>query len=397
MPVEDRWHFAGTRKRTSDYGRGKRWRVRNPGAPTKSFDTKGPAEKYDVETRARLQKGLAPYDPKAGNMPFRVYAVDTWLKSQGYANEADTVLSRLTNHAFPTFGNKRLRDISVSLIKEWWADMRAKKQPNGRPYAPATLQAVASHVGSIFHAAHRSGRIAENPFELADITIPTRDPAVRDIWELDLTQRVLDAMPDRERPIGEVSAHCGHRANEALAVAREDLNRFRGEITVRHQVKRVGGRLVLAPPKRGKVRTVPMGNVIYRALTDHADTYGTVAMECTCHPGDVWSVLFTDERGRLINASDWSDGAWYPALAACDIRRTRMNGRHMLRHVWVSGLVAGGATINEVSKWCGHASIKTTIDIYSHLFDNSVERGRAIVDAMYPGRGAYPARTAESG
>lgn len=40
---------------------------------------------------------------------------------------------------------------------------------------------------------------------------------------------------------------------------------------------------------------------------------------------------------------------------------------HGLRHCFASTALANGVPIHEVSRWLGHKSIKTTVDIYGHL------------------------------
>ncbi|RSM56048.1 hypothetical protein DMH03_31500 [Amycolatopsis sp. WAC 01376] len=169
-----------------------------------------------------------------------------------------TVASRFKNHILPTFGHLRVCDITLSRVMEWWAEMCEKTKPNGERYATSTLELAYVHFGSFLRTAVKGATklLPVHPFDGWDVEVPRRDRRVRNIWEQERVNTVLAAMPERERPIGLVSATCGHRQDEAFAVALEDVNRFRKEITIRHQVKRVGGKLVLAKPKGGKVRTV---------------------------------------------------------------------------------------------------------------------------------------------
>jgi hypothetical protein len=99
--------------------------------------------------------------------------------------------------------------------------------------------------------------IPAHPFDGWTVTLPKRDRAARDIWEEQRVNAVLAGFSDPHRPIPLLSATCGHRQGESFAVALQDVNRFRREITIRHQVKVVNGERVLTPPKSGKVRTAP--------------------------------------------------------------------------------------------------------------------------------------------
>ena len=48
---------------------------------------------------------------------------------------------------------------------------------------------------------------------------------------------------------------------------------------------------------------------------------------------------------------------------------------HELRHTFASQLAIAGVSIYKISKWLGHASIKTT-EIYAHLTPNDDDIGR---------------------
>ncbi|WP_246530782.1 tyrosine-type recombinase/integrase [Streptomyces bathyalis] len=56
-----------------------------------------------------------------------------------------------------------------------------------------------------------------------------------------------------------------------------------------------------------------------------------------------------------------------------------------LRHFFASTALANGVPIHEVSRWLGHRSIKTTIDVYGHLLPSAWDRCReALKHAMRP-------------
>jgi integrase len=54
---------------------------------------------------------------------------------------------------------------------------------------------------------------------------------------------------------------------------------------------------------------------------------------------------------------------------------------HDLRHTFASLLIAEGADVVFASRKLGHASVKTTLDVYAHLFD-AVEHGRRAREAL---------------
>lgn len=57
---------------------------------------------------------------------------------------------------------------------------------------------------------------------------------------------------------------------------------------------------------------------------------------------------------------------------------------HTLRHTCVSLLADAGFQISQVAKWVGHASVKTTADIYTHLFDKAKDGMAEALDFSLP-------------
>lgn len=56
-----------------------------------------------------------------------------------------------------------------------------------------------------------------------------------------------------------------------------------------------------------------------------------------------------------------------------------------LRHFFASTALANGVPIHEVSRWLGHRSVKTTVDIYGHLLPSAWDRCRDVLQrAMRP-------------
>jgi integrase len=69
---------------------------------------------------------------------------------------------------------------------------------------------------------------------------------------------------------------------------------------------------------------------------------------------------------------------------------------HDLRHYFASLLIASGLDVKTVQARMRHASAKTTLDTYSHLWPDRDESSRAAVAAVYAERSesaAYPLRT----
>ncbi|MEU4580405.1 tyrosine-type recombinase/integrase [Nonomuraea sp. NPDC023979] len=56
---------------------------------------------------------------------------------------------------------------------------------------------------------------------------------------------------------------------------------------------------------------------------------------------------------------------------------------HDLRHTFASTALAEGVPISEVSRWLGHESITTTVDLYGHLVPEASERARTALNNAF--------------
>jgi integrase len=99
-------------------------------------------------------------------------------------------------------------------------------------------------------------------------------------------------------------------------------------------------------------------------------------------------------HGELIKSRDFSRDVWNRAHVSAGLAPGRINGQHNLRHYFVSQLIDGSATPKDIQTFVGHKSIKTTYDVYGHLFEPARDRARTIIDPAFSS-GAYPVRTAE--
>lgn len=57
-----------------------------------------------------------------------------------------------------------------------------------------------------------------------------------------------------------------------------------------------------------------------------------------------------------------------------------VNGPHQLRHHFASLLIQEGASVKVVQRRLGHASAKTTLDTYGHLFPDADDTTRTAVE-----------------
>jgi integrase len=74
-------------------------------------------------------------------------------------------------------------------------------------------------------------------------------------------------------------------------------------------------------------------------------------------------VLCRTPRGTLLRRDYFNREIWKPAVTAAQLPEDTTF--HDLRHTFASTALAEGVPISEVSRWLGHKSITTTVDLYT--------------------------------
>ncbi|HDR2663159.1 TPA: tyrosine-type recombinase/integrase [Enterobacter asburiae] len=162
-------------------------------------------------------------------------------------------------------------------------------------------------------------------------------------------RELLNNAPVRER-IACWLGICGLRIGEALAVTYNDVSA--DWIDIRGHV--VDG-VIHEGLKRGVERRVRMPRELF-ALLDKSKLGTSEPLICN---------QFT---GACLATSYGTQGVLVKTLNDYGIKRF-----HHLRHFAVSRLANKGVDILKVSRLIGHSNIKTTMDVYGHLFGEVVE------------------------
>lgn len=150
----------------------------------------------------------------------------------------------------------------------------------------------------------------------------------------------------------EVLYWCGLRIGELLALTLSDIDFEGGLISVTKTYNHLSGREIISTPQTpSSVRKVSMPAF----LVDEIKEYIGLLYE----PKENQRIFQISKSKISSNFHKLSDQA--------GLKRITIHG---LRHSHVSLLISKKYDIFEVSKRIGHKSVKTTQDIYGHLFDD---------------------------
>lgn len=162
-----------------------------------------------------------------------------------------------------------------------------------------------------------------------------------------------------------VGAHAGLRLAEAAALRPENVDFMRGVITSAIQWP--------AEPLKSDTSRTPI------------PTPNELTLELSA------AVALGDGRTIVANEMGRPAGPWAIQRAMRDAR-DGIDGLpegfrfHDLRHYFASLLIASGLDVKTVQARLRHASAKTTLDIYGHLWPDTDDSSRAAVTAVYAER-----------
>jgi Phage integrase, N-terminal SAM-like domain/Phage integrase family len=213
---------------------------------SRSFRTEREAERFLIQVEA-AKLSSSYLDPAASRLTFNQWADQWWQVWAADLDRSPTTLgaadSRLRCHLRPTFGRRRLDEITASSIRQWQYELRGKELEHG------TVMACRSLLNRILQAAEDERLIPANP--VAKVPPPKRpvDPEVifgrvepRVYTAKQVGQLLAYAAPE-DRGVLLVLIGTGLRAGElcGLRSARVDLGRRRVEVaTVRYDAGRFG-------------------------------------------------------------------------------------------------------------------------------------------------------------
>jgi integrase len=296
-------------------------------------------------------------DPKTARTTVAQWC-ETWLS--GYATRRASTVRQARVHVAQIkaeFGGMPLSAVRPSHVRSWTSRLRDDGLSASYVYA------LHARLAQVFADAVHDGIVPRSPCSRRTSPGPGRQRAY--VATTDQVWALHDVMPARLRAAVLLGAFAGLRVAEACGLRVADVDFMRGVVHPAVQYPAV-------PLKTEISRTpVPVPQSLALDLAAHLKRW----------PGE------TMLTGR--------DGTQLPPWAlerAIRTARGKVAGLpadfrfHDLRHYFASLLIASGADVKTVQARLRHASAKTTLDTYGHLWPDRDESTRAAVEAVLAAR-----------
>lgn len=292
-----------------------------------------------------------------------------WLASKkGISkNTRSQYEERVKQDILPYLGKRLLKDLTPQLVQKWIAWLEEKgHSPRTVQYSYGILKQLLRRAISWHLLANLPTEGVELPkpqgAEAAEQKAPALSPAE--------TQRLLasaGADDDPYRALWLTLLTAGLRPQEAFALDAGDLQGSVLSIS-KAAVETAPGRYVVGPTKTKKSRrTVAVPGATATALREHLKAHGIIA-----------GLIFRNSAGGILDISRVRR-AWKKRCEAAGVPVLHL---YAARHTHATALLAAGVPLKVVSERLGHASVKITGDIYSHVLPEMDDRAAKVMEAM---------------
>ena len=307
--------------------------------------------------RNRVAEGTPPTDSTTTVAEFLRW----WITHVVPGTVRDTTTyqyGRVIEHTIiPAIGTRQLGKLSPAHVQTMLRELEDEgKGPSTRRVARIVLRRALA-------LAQEWGLVQRNVATL--VKAPPANTKTDDALDLDgVKQLIAAAEGDRLEALYVIAVTVGLRKGECLALAWEDINMRRAEVTVRGTLRRVPGiGLVVNKPKTERgARTVALPPIAVDALRRRRQAQRLERIAA----GPRWTdtdYVFTTEIGTPIDPDNLKY-AWRKMTTKAGFGNLRF---HALRHSAATVALAQGVPLGVISRQLGHAGYAITADVYAHV------------------------------
>lgn len=326
----------------------------------KGYKTKKQAQDREAELKKDLRHGTY-IDPKSARITVNALAKD-WLAHNAAMSKPTShrpIESAWEHHVKPRWGNVPVSAVRTKAIKTWIAEL-VNGDDTRKPLSATMVRRCHGILAGILDDAVADRRIVTNPAR--DKTNKIKLPTKRRKSHVYLTHDEVHTLAaNSSHPeIVLTLAYTGLRWGELTGLQVKHINFSKRQITVeRNIVVMAGGKRQDEGLKTGERRTVSFPEFLTAPL----------ATQCQ-HKGRE-DFVFLSEDGDILKPPNATYGWFAAAVKKTGLPRITP---HDLRHTTASLAVASNANVKAVQRMLGHKSAAMTLDVYTDLFDNELDR-----------------------
>jgi integrase len=333
--------------------------------------------------------------------------LERWLRMKaGVGGLKETTITSyrwyLNHYVVPAIGAVPLRRLRSTHVQELLSNLAAGIRPEPpdqvdgeespaketAPLSPRVIRYVWTLLNGACRHAVRLELLRSNP---CDQVSPPRGgrTKVPQSWTPDEVERLLAAAAATSpalRPLYYLAVTTGLRRGELLALRWEDLDLVEGLVTVRSSRDAAG--VTTTPKTAAGVRQVPISTDAVTVLEDHLQAQHE-RRELAIEAG-LWQetgYVFTTSTGRPVAARN----LLHNLERLCRRAAIRRLPFHALRHTAATLALRSGVPIRDLADRLGHRHAAFTLNVYTHVLQESARAAALTLEELLQGKKAEPA------
>jgi len=191
----------------------------------------------------------------------------------------------------------------------------------------------------------------------SEVNLPKRVDTEKRFLSVDELHHLADTIDPRHRTLILTAGYTGARFGELAALQPRDLDLARRRVTITRSLTEVRGAITETGPKTAaSKRSITLPQAVVDDLADHLDQ----------HTNGRTDRVFAAPQGGPLRRRSFRQRFRLPAVDASVGQPCRF---HDLRHTHAALLIAANIHPKLLQARLGHTSIKTTLDVYGHLYE----------------------------
>ena len=341
--------------------------------------------KKELQRQTILFEESVAHGYKTTAVKFQTFA-EEWFEEYAKLNLRSTTFERmrqLTKRVYPAIGHLRMDKITARQL-QGFVNSLAKdgaSEKTGKPLASKTILHHLSFISDVFSYAVKMDMLSDNPCR--KVTVPKGEAKEKPIYSQEEVASLLTKIngePIKYKAFFFLIAYSGFRRSEMLGLEWKDVDFEHDTITIKRTSNYTAGRGTYTDKTKTKrsqrvLKISPYIMSILKELKDEQD-------EDAFRLGNKWvetDRLFVKWNGEPMN--NQTPYGWLKEF--CEKIELPFYGIHSFRHFAASALISAGLDVTTVSGALGHSNSGTTLNVYSHMFQNAQARVADVMDSAF--------------
>lgn len=324
--------------------------------------TKKQAEKELVKMLNELNEGTFV---EANNQSFGQF-LDDWLDTYIRPIKSPTTIAgyerQIGKYIIPALGMKKLQGLQTIDIQKFYNSMLEGSPLSGEPMAPKTVKNIHMNVKAALRQAVKLDLIKKNPAE--NVILPKTKKYKAEVYDQEEVAMLMEVIrdTDMEIPIS-LAVSLGLRRGELLALTWNSIDFDNYKVKINSNLVQIDKEIYIKDPKtESSIREIEIPKTLVPMLQKERKKY----LERKIRLGKEFkdnNLIVCKENGESFKPASFTR-KFQRLIERHGMKRLRF---HDLRHTNATLMLKLGINPKVAQQRLGHASISTTMDIYSHV------------------------------